>query len=66
MYNRGSGTMNKFVYLLLAIIAGIVIYRYRYRVVNALLSVRILQKWFVRSSMSVPFVRNAMISQILR
>ncbi|NUK30933.1 hypothetical protein HT574_12820 [Parageobacillus sp. VR-IP] len=58
--------MNKFVYLLLAIIAGIAVYRYRYRVVNALLSIRILQKWFVRSSMSVPFVRNAMISQILR
>jgi hypothetical protein len=58
--------MNKLVYPILAIIAGIVAYRYRYRVLNVLLRIRFLQKWLVRSAMNVPFVRNAMISQIFR
>jgi hypothetical protein len=58
--------MNKLVYSILAIIAGIVVYRYRYRILNVLLRIRFLQKGLVRSTMNVPFVRNAMISQILR
>jgi hypothetical protein len=58
--------MNKLVYSMLAIIASIVVYRYRYRMLDALLRIRFLQKWLVRSAMNVPFVRNAMISRILR
>jgi hypothetical protein len=58
--------MNKLVYSILAIIAGIVVYRYRYQILNVLLRIRFLQKGLVRSAMNVPFVRNAMISQILR
>jgi hypothetical protein len=58
--------MNKLVYSILAIIASVVVYRYRYQMLNALLRIRFLQKWLVRSAMNIPFVRNAMTSQILR
>jgi hypothetical protein len=56
--------MNKFIYFILAIIAGIVAYRCRYRIVNAILRVRLLQQWLVRFAMNIPFVRNTIISQV--
>jgi hypothetical protein len=58
--------MNKFVYSVLALIASIVVYRYRYRIVNAILRVRLLQQWLVRFAMNIPLVRNTIISQVFR
>lgn len=58
--------MNKFVYLALALIAGAIAYRYRYSFVDAILRIRPLQTWLVRSAMSVPFVRNTILSQVFR
>ncbi|SFA38073.1 hypothetical protein SAMN05192569_100119 [Parageobacillus thermantarcticus] len=58
--------MNKFVYLALVLITGVIVYRYRYSFVNAILRIRPLQTWLVRSAMSVPFVRNTIISQVFR
>ncbi|BDG46518.1 hypothetical protein [Parageobacillus sp. KH3-4] len=58
--------MNKFVYSVLALIVGGIVYRYRYPIVNAILRVRPLQKWLVRSAMNVPSVRNTIISQVFR
>jgi hypothetical protein len=58
--------MNKFVYSVLALIASIVVYRYRYRIVNAILRVRLLQQWLVRFAMNIQLVRNTIISQVFR
>jgi hypothetical protein len=58
--------MNKLVCFVLAITASVVVYRYRYRIVNAILRVRLLQQWLVRLAMNIPFVRNTIISQVFR
>jgi hypothetical protein len=58
--------MNKFVYFVLMFIGSIVVYRCRYRIVNAILRVRLLQQWLVRFAMNIPLVRNTIISQVFR
>jgi hypothetical protein len=42
------------------------IYRYRYRIMNSVLGNPNIRKTFIRMSMSIPFVRNKMMSQAFR
>jgi hypothetical protein len=39
------------------------VYHYRYRVLNALLSVNVIRKFAVSNAMQIPFVRDRMIQQ---
>jgi hypothetical protein len=58
--------MSKILYSLLVIVTGLVLYRYRYHVINSVLRVRSLQQLLVRFAMNIPFVRHAIISQVFR
>ncbi|KYD25755.1 hypothetical protein B4110_2576 [Parageobacillus toebii] len=42
------------------------VYRCRYRIVNTILRVRLLQQWLVRFAMNIPLVRNTINSQVFR
>ncbi|MFC4320769.1 hypothetical protein [Litchfieldia salsa] len=52
---------------LVLFVAGLYgIYRYRYRIMNRVLGNPAVRKTFIRMSMSIPFVRNKMMSQAFR
>ncbi|WP_199425695.1 hypothetical protein [Thermaerobacillus caldiproteolyticus] len=58
--------MNRFVYSIVAVVTGLLLYRYRYQVINSIFRIRLLQKGLVRFVMNIPFVRNAIVSQVFR
>ncbi|MGZ0086390.1 hypothetical protein [Geobacillus sp. C56-T2] len=58
--------MHKWSYSLLAVAAGWLAYRYRYRMVNWALGIPPLRKQVVRWALQIPTVRRAVVSQMLR
>jgi len=58
--------MRKMVYALFILLSSLVMYRYRYRVWNGLLSIRPLRRWLVKIGMSVPSIRKLIVSQVVR
>ncbi|MBD8069139.1 hypothetical protein [Bacillus sp. PS06] len=49
------------------LIAGLYgVYRYRYRIMNSVLGNPDMRKLFIRMTMSIPYVRNKMMSQAFR
>ncbi|MFC0296964.1 hypothetical protein [Geobacillus jurassicus] len=58
--------MNKWSYSLIAVTAGWLAYRYRYRIADWALRIPPLRKQLVRFALHIPAVRNALVSQMLR
>ncbi|KAF0994504.1 hypothetical protein [Geobacillus sp. TFV-3] len=58
--------MNKWSYSLIAVTAGWLAYRYRYRIADWALRIPPLRKQLVRLVFHIPAVRNALVSQMLR
>ncbi|MBB5324706.1 putative membrane protein [Anoxybacillus tepidamans] len=58
--------MRKAIYRVLVFMIALFIYRYRYRMLNNVLRIRLLQQLLVRIGMSIPFVRQAIVSQVFR
>ncbi|UOE95727.1 MULTISPECIES: hypothetical protein [Bacillaceae] len=51
--------------LLSMITSGVVIYKYRYRILNAVLGQRTLRKAAIALSMQIPFVRQKLLSNFV-
>lgn len=58
--------MRKAIYSMIVFMMAMFIYRYRYRMLNKVLRIRLLQQLLVRTGMSIPFVRRAIVSQVFR
>lgn len=57
---------NSLLRIIVLAIASLFIYRYRYRLMNAIFGQRWLRKIAVRSFMQFPFVRERMVGQMFR
>jgi hypothetical protein len=64
---RGANTMyNRIISIVLFVIGGMILYRYRYKVLNQLFKNQFLQKALVRFAMNIPFVRRAFYAQVFQ
>jgi hypothetical protein len=63
---KEENQVNKLLYSALALVIGVILYRYRYNIINIVLRARPLQQLLVRFAMNIPFVRQAIISQVFR
>lgn len=55
--------MQKLLRYMLIIIGGLLVYRFRYRLVNFLLGQRFLRSYFIRLSMKMPFLRDKFLQR---
>ncbi|MDX8364234.1 hypothetical protein ACSVDA_05350 [Cytobacillus sp. Hm23] len=56
----------RFFRFILLIVLGFCMYRYRYRVADALLQIPFVSKTFVRMTMKIPFIREQFINTAFR
>ncbi|ANB61738.1 hypothetical protein [Anoxybacteroides amylolyticum] len=57
--------MRKMVYAFFVLLSSFAMYRYRYRVLNAVLRIQPLQRWIVQIGMNVPVIRKLIVSQVV-